>query len=120
MNELLNLGNKQVMAANIKKYMKINGINAAQICADLDIKKNTFSNWVNAISYPRIDKIEQLAKYFNILKSDLVENKDGKYTIPEYDPRIQDFVDILPLLTDAQVDSLLQTAKLFASTNCGK
>ena len=28
------------------------------------------------INIPRIDKIELLAKYFNIQKSDLIENKD--------------------------------------------
>jgi transcriptional regulator with XRE-family HTH domain len=33
----------------------------------------TFSDWVNAKTYPRIDKIELMANYFGISKADLVE-----------------------------------------------
>ncbi len=35
----------------------------------------TFSDWVNAKTYPRIDKIELMANYFGISKSDLVEDR---------------------------------------------
>ena len=37
----------------------------------------TFSDWINAKTYPRIDKIELLANYFGVLKSDLVEDKSS-------------------------------------------
>lgn len=119
MGELKNLGNKEIMASNIKKYMRRKGVNAAQVCADLNIKKNTFSCWVNATSYPRIDKIEMLANYFMIKKSDLVEDKE-EISIPEYNPRIQDFIEILPKLTNEQIDSLLHTAQLFLAMNSGQ
>lgn len=69
------LGNKEVMAANIKKYMERKGVNATDVCIALDLKHNTFSDWVNAKTYPRIDKIELMANYFGCSKSDLVENK---------------------------------------------
>lgn len=68
------LGNKEVMAANIKKYMERKGVNATDVCTTLDIKHNTFSDWVNAKTYPRIDKIEMMANYFGCSKADLVEN----------------------------------------------
>lgn len=35
----------------------------------------TFNEWLKAKKYPRIDKIEKLADYFGILKSDLIEEK---------------------------------------------
>ena len=35
----------------------------------------TYSDWINAKKYPRIDKIEIMADYFGILKSDLIEDK---------------------------------------------
>ena len=40
----------------------------------------TFSDWVNAKSYPRIDKIELLANYFDISKADLVEERSSLAT----------------------------------------
>ena len=73
------LGNKQVMADNIKRLM--NEFNASQsdICTRLKLKPSTFSDWVNAKTYPRIDKIELLANYFGVEKSDLIEEKSESY-----------------------------------------
>lgn len=67
--------NKEIMAKNIKRYMSILNVNATEICKDLGIKQNTFSDWVNAKTYPRIDKIEMMANYFGVSKSDLVEEQ---------------------------------------------
>lgn len=75
--------NKEVMARNLKKYMDIKGVNAAEVCKALDFKTNTFSNWVTAKIYPRIDKIEQLADYFGISKSALVEDSDNLVLTPK-------------------------------------
>ncbi len=66
--------NKEIMAKNIKKYMAINRVNATDICKALDFKHNTFSDWVNAKTYPRIDAIEKMARYFGISKACLVED----------------------------------------------
>lgn len=69
------LGNKQIMANNLKKYMKLNNKTRNDICLELNLPYTTFSDWINAKKYPRIDKIEMLANYFGIEKSDLVEEK---------------------------------------------
>ena len=69
-----NLGNKEIMAKNIRKYMQDNDVTQTEICKTLNIPMPTFSDWVNAKTYPRIDKIELMANYFGIEKSDLVES----------------------------------------------
>lgn len=69
-----NLGNKDIMAKNIKHYMESRGVDRNKICSDLNLKYTTFTDWVNAKTYPRIDKIEMLANYFGITKADLVED----------------------------------------------
>mgnify|MGYP000250745067 len=38
----------------------------------------TFSDWVNAKTYPRIDKIELMANYFGVTKADLVEDHSSR------------------------------------------
>ena len=68
--------NKEVMARNIKKYMDRKGVTSAEVCRALNFKTNTFSNWITAKIYPRIDKIEMLAEYFGIAKSALVEDSE--------------------------------------------
>lgn len=68
-----NLGNKQIMAKNIRYYMNKHSVSQTEICNTLGFKMPTFSDWVNAKTYPRIDKIELMANYFGISKADLVE-----------------------------------------------
>ena len=67
------LGNKQVMAQNIKYYLELNKLRSVDVCAALGFKAATFSDWLHAKTYPRIDKIEKMANYFGVTKADLVE-----------------------------------------------
>lgn len=53
--------------------MDKNHVNATDVCKALNFSNSTFSDWINAKSYPRIDKIEMLANYFGVSKADLVE-----------------------------------------------
>ena len=69
------LGNKEIMAKNIRYYMERKGLNAKDFSIELGFKYSTVLDWLNAKTYPRIDKIEMMANYFNIEKSDLVEDK---------------------------------------------
>lgn len=70
------LGNKKIFAENLNYYMNINNKTRVDVCRDLDIPYSTFTDWCNANIYPRIDKIEILANYFDIKKSDLVERRE--------------------------------------------
>lgn len=86
-----NLGNKQIMAQNIRYYMNKRNITQTEICNTLGFKMPTFSDWVNAKTYPRIDKIELMANYFGISKADLVE----EHTAEPNTPKIMTFYDQL-------------------------
>lgn len=105
------LGNKEIMAKNIRHYMELKGKDRNQICKDLGFKYTTFTDWINGNTYPRIDKIELMANYFGINKSDLVEenglsardNRDikkdldnimEKLTHKEYGPAAYDGEDL--------------------------
>ena len=72
-----NLGNKESMAQNIKRYMRKKNISRRELCDALGFNYNTLADWLHARKYPRIDKIEMLANYFGISKADLVEQYSG-------------------------------------------
>lgn len=72
------IGNKKVMAANIKRYMSEKGITAKDLSKALDVPYTTVLSWIKAEYYPRIDKIEKMSEFFGILKSDLIEDKNSK------------------------------------------
>lgn len=74
------------MAKNIRYYMNKHSVSQTELCNTLGFKMPTFSDWVNAKTYPRIDKIELMANYFGISKADLVEDHDeytGKPSTPK-------------------------------------
>ena len=55
--------------------MALEGKSRKDVCEALGYSYFTFSDWVNGKKMPRMDKVEQLANYFGILKSDLIEEK---------------------------------------------
>lgn len=78
-----NLDNKQIMAKNIQYYMNLKGKTRQEMCDALNVKYTTFTDWVKGNAYPRIDKIELMANYFGISKSDLVEERYSSAKFPK-------------------------------------
>lgn len=91
------LGNKEIMSKNIKYYMELNNKTRNDMCEALGVKYTTFTDWVNGNVYPRIDKIELMANYFGIEKSDLIEDKSSSepsyYTNKETQQLAQEIFD---------------------------
>lgn len=77
------LGNKKVMAKNIQHYLELNGKDRNDLCRDLGFKYTTVANWLQGERYPRIDKIEMMARYFGVSKSDLVEEHKAPQPAPD-------------------------------------
>lgn len=59
------LENKRIMADNILYYMSLHEKTRNDLCRDLGFKYTTVTGWLTAEKYPRIDKIEKMANYFN-------------------------------------------------------
>ena len=73
---------KNVFASNLNKYMRLQSKSRKDISEALGISYFTVSDWVNGKKYPRMDKVEMLANYFGILKSDLIEDKSEEEKSP--------------------------------------
>ena len=89
------LGNKEVFAKNLKYYMDITNKTRQDICKALGFKYSTFTDWINGNKYPRIDKIEMLAKYFRIEKSDLIEDKAKTVPLVNGDAELTEYLEEL-------------------------
>lgn len=80
---------KLIMGRNIKRLLKQNGMTAARLASILGVSTATVSDWSHGKTYPRIDKIEAMANYFNVQKSDLVEDPDQiPFTIATEEPTL--------------------------------
>lgn len=77
------MDNKNIFAKNLNYYMDLNGKSRRDMCEALGFSYFTFSDWCKGKKYPRMDKVEMLADYFGILKSDLIEEKSVNARIEE-------------------------------------
>ena len=67
--------NKKVFARNLNYYLTTRGKTQNDLVRDLKITASTVSDWANGKKYPRVDKMQMLADYFGVLKSDLTEER---------------------------------------------
>ena len=91
---------KKVFAKNLSNLLSINKKTQTDLVNDLKLNKSTVSTWINATKMPRMNKVEQLASYFGVEKSDLIEDSSlsrhsvGTDTI-NFQPRVGVKIPIL-------------------------
>lgn len=66
---------RRIFVKRLKFYMDSQNVTQADLIKDLGYSSSTVSNWCTGTKLPRMDKIQALADYFGINKSDLIENK---------------------------------------------
>ena len=73
---------KKIFSRKLNFYMALNGKNQMDLMKDLGVSSSTISNWCTGLKLPRMGKIQMLADYFNIEKSDLLEDKSDTAEMP--------------------------------------
>ena len=104
---------KEVFAKNLRYYMERMGKNQKELAEIVGVSAPTMNDWLKAKKYPRIDKIEILAKYFGILKSDLIEDKKEKPTAQDdgLSQEKRELIEHIKRLPEDKIQVLLQVAK---------
>lgn len=74
-NRLTDASNKKVFARNLTYFIAQSGKTQKELADMLGVAQSTFNNWCTGVRYPRMDKVEKLANYFGIKKSDLIEDR---------------------------------------------
>lgn len=122
-----NIGNKEIMSKNLKYYIEKSGKDRRELAEIWGFPYSTVTEWINGKKYPRIDRIEVMADYFGILKSDLIEEKtDEQKKMREKnsaladatirmrsDERFFSLVEKLTQLDDVQLASVTQVVDAF-------
>lgn len=75
------MGANEIFSKNLKFYIIRSGRTQTQIALDLGVSKGTLSDWCSGRSHPRMSRVQEIAEYFGINKSDLLEN--GKRGLEE-------------------------------------
>jgi len=104
---------RQVFASNLTRLMAQKGINQNDLVKEFGVTSSTASDWCTGKKYPRIDKVQMLADYFGVLKSELTEEKPTE--TGELDPLDKRIIELFGLLSEqnqqialAQIETLLR------------
>lgn len=70
---------KQIFIKNLSHYMNMNDLTQKEVADAIGVSPQTFNTWMQGIALPRMGKIQALADYFGIKKSDLIDDKENGY-----------------------------------------
>lgn len=68
---------KEIFSRNLNSYIDASGKTQLEIAKSINVSPQTFNTWVKGIAIPRMGKVQALADYFHINKSDLIEEKNA-------------------------------------------
>lgn len=72
---------RKVFSKNLNRYLDFSGKTQKEVADAIGVSPQTFNTWTQAIALPRMSKVQLLADYFGIQKSDLLEDKAETYYI---------------------------------------
>lgn len=79
---------KKIFAKNLRHYLDRENKTQKEVADAIGVSPQTFNTWLQMVALPRMGKVQALADYFGINKSDLLEDKgtqeeDNSYYIDE-------------------------------------
>ena len=76
---------RKVFARNLTKCVNQSGKQQREIAEALGFNAKTFNGWCRALSMPTVGKIQAIADFFGVRKSDLLDdrNDDTFHTSPQ-------------------------------------
>lgn len=66
---------KAVFAKNLNKYLRLSNKSQKEVADSIGVLTSTFNTWCQGVALPRMGKVQKLADYFGIGKSDLIDDK---------------------------------------------
>jgi repressor LexA len=71
---------RKIFSKNLNFYVANSGKQQKEIAEALGFNQKTFNGWCNGLSIPKTGKIQALADYFGVGKSDLLDDKRSRST----------------------------------------
>ena len=85
---------KNIFAKNLNHYLTINGKTRKDLCKALGVSYSAVTAWANGKKYPRMDKVDEMAKFFGISRAHLTEERFNE----DFDEEQDFYLDVLARL----------------------
>lgn len=96
---------KEIFARNLSMLISKKGISQKEFADSIGSSPQVVNTWLHGNAFPRMGKVQRIADYFGVLKSDLLEDKT-------------DIDNIVPIDTDRQL--ILEKIKDFTPTQLAR
>lgn len=103
---------RKTFVKKLHYYMELKGIKQTDLMKDLSLSSSTVSNWCTGQKLPRMGKIQLLADYFGIEKSDLIEEKEAEENRNQLE---KEFLSLFEQLTVDEKNIIVDTIKSIIS-----
>lgn len=104
------LGNKEIFSRNLVRYLENSGKTQKEVAKYVGVSTGTFCDWTKGRSYPRMNKVQLLAEFFGIKKSDLVEDVNVvKESVSNKEQQVLDLFHKIPDGSKELAIKMLQT-----------
>lgn len=74
----------RIVSRNLRRIASDQNRTQADIARDLRLNKATVSSWMNGTRVPKMENIDMLCHYFNVSRSDIMEEGDGNSQQQKY------------------------------------
>lgn len=103
--------NGEVFSRNLQRHMRISQAKQIDIARAIGVSPSTIGDWIKERTFPRMDKVQLLAEYFGIQKSELLEDVYvAKETVTEEDQKVLDLFHKVPKEKRELVLSMIRAA----------
>lgn len=84
---------KRIFAKNLNKYLALSNKTQKEVADAINVSPQTFNTWCQGIALPRMGKVQRLADYFGIGKTDLIDEKTNDILTPKDERDIEKILD---------------------------
>ena len=106
----------KIFSKRLKYFLQQYNMSQSELASRLGVSPQSVTNWCKGIKSPRMDKIDAMCKFFNIKRSDLMEEQKEEVSYSH-----KKLINIYNQLSDNNQKKVLQyTENLFSSQQMEK
>ena len=84
----------ELFSSNLLRLLHKNNLTQKEVADTIGVSPQTFNTWCKGVALPRMDKVDALAKYFNVSRSDLIS---------EPTPKVDKNIEFIPNMTTTKI-----------------
>ena len=89
---------RQIFSSNLRRFIDVSGKTQKEIADAIGVSQQIMNVWARGKAIPRMGKIQKLADFFGIEKSELIDEQTEKSTLPAYSNIVPLKIQRIPLL----------------------